>query len=51
MLRVGVIGCGTIGGEICQAIDNGLFEADLVGIHTRTAGSTCQPVPSPHWTR
>jgi aspartate dehydrogenase len=33
MLRVGVIGCGTIGGEICQAIDNGLVEADLVGIH------------------
>jgi aspartate dehydrogenase len=33
MLRVGVIGCGTIGGEICQAIDSGLVRAELVGIY------------------
>ena len=32
MLRVGVIGCGTIGAEICQAIDRGLVEATLAGI-------------------
>jgi aspartate dehydrogenase len=32
MLRVGVIGCGTIGGEICVAIDSGLVRATLVGI-------------------
>jgi predicted dinucleotide-utilizing enzyme len=33
MLRVGVIGCGTIGGEICHAIDSGLVQAELVGIY------------------
>ena len=33
MLRVGVIGCGTIGGEICLAIDSGLVQAELVGIY------------------
>jgi aspartate dehydrogenase len=29
---VGVIGCGTIGGEICRAIDRGTVLAELVGI-------------------
>lgn len=32
MLRIGVIGCGTIGGEICRAIDTGIVSAELVGI-------------------
>lgn len=32
MLRVGVIGCGTIGAEICCAIDRGLVEATLAGV-------------------
>ena len=32
MLKVGVVGCGTIGGEICRAIDEGLVQATLVGI-------------------
>jgi aspartate dehydrogenase len=32
MLRVGVIGCGTIGGEICRAIDRGMVEAALAGV-------------------
>jgi aspartate dehydrogenase len=32
MLRVGVIGCGTIGAEICQAIDRGVVEAALAGV-------------------
>jgi aspartate dehydrogenase len=32
MLSVGVIGCGTIGSEICRAIDDGRVEAKLVGI-------------------
>ena len=32
MLKVGVIGCGTIGGEICKAIDRGIVGAELVGI-------------------
>jgi aspartate dehydrogenase len=40
MLRVGVIGCGTIGGEICVAIDSGLVEAELVGIHDVMAAAT-----------
>jgi aspartate dehydrogenase len=32
MLKVGVVGCGTIGGEICRAIDAGLVQATLAGI-------------------
>lgn len=32
MLRVGVVGCGTIGGEICRALDAGLVQATLAGI-------------------
>ncbi len=33
MLKIGVIGCGTIGGEICRAIDRGIVPAKLAGIH------------------
>ncbi|OGB95546.1 MAG: aspartate dehydrogenase [candidate division NC10 bacterium RBG_16_65_8] len=40
MLRVGVIGCGTIGGEICLAIDSGQVQAELVGIHDVMATAT-----------
>lgn len=40
MLRVGVIGCGTIGGEICHAIDSGLVQAELVGIHDVIGAAT-----------
>jgi aspartate dehydrogenase len=32
MLRIGVIGCGTIGCEICRAIDSGTVAAELTGI-------------------
>jgi aspartate dehydrogenase len=32
MLKVGVVGVGTIGGEICRAIDGGLVRASLVGV-------------------
>jgi aspartate dehydrogenase len=32
MLKVGVVGVGTIGGEICRAIDGGIAQATLVGI-------------------
>jgi len=32
MLMIGVIGCGTIGGEICRAIDRGIVRAELAGI-------------------
>jgi aspartate dehydrogenase len=32
MLMIGVIGCGTIGAEICRAIDKGIVPARLVGI-------------------
>jgi aspartate dehydrogenase len=40
MLRVGVIGCGTIGGEICYAIDRGLVQAELVGIFDVSGAAT-----------
>lgn len=42
MLRIGVIGCGTIGGEICGAIDSGLVHAALVGIHDLRTEATDQ---------
>lgn len=32
MLKVGVIGCGAIGSEICKAIDKDLVQAELGGI-------------------
>jgi aspartate dehydrogenase len=32
MAKIGVIGCGTIGGEICKAIDTGLVQGELVGV-------------------
>jgi len=32
MLKVGVVGCGTVGGEICRAVDHGLVAAELVGV-------------------
>ncbi len=35
-LKIGVIGCGTIGAEICKAIDTGLIDAQLVAIYDRS---------------
>ncbi|WP_406655490.1 aspartate dehydrogenase [Methanolobus sp. ZRKC2] len=35
MLRIGVIGCGTIGTSICKAIDDGIIKAELVAIYDR----------------
>jgi aspartate dehydrogenase len=32
VLKIGVIGCGTIGAQICQAIDAGVVRADLIGV-------------------
>jgi aspartate dehydrogenase len=32
MVKIGVIGYGSIGGEICRAIDRGVVQAKLVGI-------------------
>jgi aspartate dehydrogenase len=32
MVKIGLIGCGSIGGEICRAIDKGSVEGELVGI-------------------
>jgi len=33
MLKIGVVGTGTIGAEICRAMDQGLVQARLVGIY------------------
>ncbi|MCZ7357257.1 MAG: aspartate dehydrogenase [Candidatus Methanoperedens sp.] len=41
MLKIGVIGCGAIGTEICKAIDSKLINAELVGIYDRSA-ERCQ---------
>ncbi len=36
MLKVGVIGCGAIGTEICRAMDRGLVKAQLSAIYDRS---------------
>lgn len=37
MLKIGVIGCGAIGAQICRAIDNGIINAQLCAIYDRSA--------------
>jgi len=37
MLKIGVIGCGAIGAQICRAIDNGSINAKLCAIYDRSA--------------
>src|SRR5659263_50184 len=37
MLKIGVIGCGAIGAQICRAIDNGYINAKLCAIYDRSA--------------
>lgn len=32
MLKIGIIGCGFIGGQICKAIENGAIDAELYAI-------------------
>ncbi|MDP3103008.1 MAG: aspartate dehydrogenase [Candidatus Methanoperedens sp.] len=41
MLKVGVIGCGAIGTEVCMAIDRGLVNAQLSAIYDRS-GENCE---------
>ncbi len=36
MLKVGVIGCGAIGTEVCRAIDRGLVNAHLAAVYDRS---------------
>jgi len=36
MLKIGVVGCGTIGSEICKAIDDGSIDVELYAIYDRT---------------
>jgi aspartate dehydrogenase len=35
MLRIGVIGCGAIGTEICRAVDRKLIKAELTAVYDR----------------
>ncbi|MBI3327484.1 MAG: Gfo/Idh/MocA family oxidoreductase, partial [Nitrospinae bacterium] len=35
MMRVGIVGLGTIGRAMCQAIDRGEVDVRLVGVTTR----------------
>lgn len=35
MLKIGIIGCGSIGNEICKAIDNKIINAELTAIFDR----------------
>ncbi len=37
MLKIGVIGCGAIGTEICKAIDTNLINAELAGIYDKSS--------------
>ena len=32
MLKIGIIGCGTIGSEICKAIDSGIVSGEFTGV-------------------
>ncbi len=36
MLKIGIIGCGAIGTEICRAIDKGMIDAELVALYDRS---------------
>lgn len=36
MLKIGVIGCGAIGAQICNAIDTGMINAELVAVYDRS---------------
>jgi aspartate dehydrogenase len=38
MVQIGVVGCGTIGTAIAQAIQDGRIPAALAGLHSRTRG-------------
>lgn len=40
MLKIGIIGCGAIGTEICKAIDNNVINAELVAIYDRNSVNT-----------
>ncbi len=35
MLKIGVIGCGAIGMQICSAVDTGIFSAKLAAVYDR----------------
>lgn len=35
MLKIGIIGCGSIGTEICKAIDSGKIHTELVAVYDR----------------
>lgn len=37
MLKIGIVGCGAIGTEICRAIDKGMIDAELVAISDRSS--------------
>ncbi len=43
MLKIGVIGCGAIGTEICRAVDAGIIDAWLAAIYDRSA-ERCEKV-------
>jgi len=43
MLKIGIIGCGAIGAEICRAVDAGIIEAKLAAIYDRSA-ERCEKV-------
>ena len=36
MLKIGVIGCGAIGTEICKAVDEGIINAELAAVYDRS---------------
>lgn len=36
MLKIGIIGCGAIGEQICKAIDTGMINAELVAVYDRS---------------
>lgn len=46
MIKVGIVGCGTIGEEICKAFDRGIINATLTALSDRDLGSAQKMVDS-----
>ena len=41
MLKLGIVGCGAIGTEICKAIDEGSIELELAAVYDRHEEHLC----------
>ena len=42
MIRIGIVGCGAIGKEICRAVDQGIINVKLVAVADRKPREACE---------